>query len=191
MNTPAHVVINLLGLGRQDTAVVLSPVVIGAILPDAPIFIFYFYEKVIRNMPEAWIWRVGYYQPHWQNFIDVFNSLPLIGLALAIAYWQRSQFGILLCLSMVLHIAGDLPVHHDDGHRHFFPFSNWRFESPVSYWDSNHYGNIFSVIEILAVVASCWVLFQGYQSWAGRAMIGLVGVTYTLYFGYVFAVWKN
>ena len=78
MNTPAHVVINLLCLGQRDTVSISMPVIVGAILPDAPMFIFYFVEKVIRQTPELVIWQQSYYQTGWQNFIDLFNSLPLM-----------------------------------------------------------------------------------------------------------------
>jgi hypothetical protein len=139
MNTPAHIVVNLLCIGRRDTASVLIPVAIGAILPDAPMFVFYFVEKIIRSTPESVIWRQAYYYPHWQNFIDLFNSLPLMLAGLLAASWAKSLVGKLLFSSMMLHVAGDLPLHHDDGHRHFFPVSNWRFESPISYWDANYF----------------------------------------------------
>ena len=132
MNTPAHVAINLLCLGRRDIPNILPPVVIGAVLPDAPMFLFYFVEKVIRGTPESGIWSSAYYQPHWQNFIDLFNSLPLVLIGLVITLVVRSQWGVLLHTSMVLHIGGICRSNHNDGHRHFFPFSNWRFVSPVS-----------------------------------------------------------
>ncbi|MGG6294099.1 hypothetical protein ACQ4M4_06710 [Leptolyngbya sp. AN02str] len=189
MNTPAHVVLNLLCLGRRDLASVLTPVIVGAVLPDAPMFIFYGYERIIRGMSESWIWREGYYQVHWQNFIDLFNSIPLMLLGLGIAIWGRSQFGILLFTSMLLHIAGDLPLHHDDGHRHFFPFSDWRFVSPISYWDPKHYGNIVSIVEILSVAMTSAILFQNYHSAAGKFIIGIIGALYSLYFFYVVTVW--
>lgn len=189
MNTPAHVVLNLLCLGRDAQANMLTPVVLGAILPDAPMFWFYAVEKWIRKTPEALIWQESYHQLHWQNFIDLFNSLPLMGVGLLISLWSQSTFGLLLFGSMVLHIVGDFPLHHDDAHRHFFPFSNWRFQSPISYWDPNHYGHIVTLLEILAVIMSCLVLFQGYDSWIGRLVIGVVGLIYGLFFVYVFVVW--
>lgn len=189
MNTPAHVVLNLLCVQAIAPAPMLTPVVTGAILPDAPIFLFYFVEKVLRRTPEAVIWREAYYQPHWQNFIDLFNSLPLMGVGLLLALHFRSTAGLLLVGSMMLHVAGDLPLHHDDAHRHFFPLSDWRFHSPVSYWDPRHHGAIASLFEIAAVIISCAVLFYSYDSLSGKLTIGLVGTSYALYFGYVFAVW--
>ena len=189
MNTPAHIVLNLLCLGRTDPGTAALPVICGAILPDLPMFVFYGILK-LRGVPERVIWRQSYYEPAWQNFIDLFNSVPLILLGLGIAAWLGSRSGVLLAVSMLLHIAGDLPLHHDDGHRHFFPLSNWRFESPVSYWDPNHYGHIVSVIEVLAVVAACVVLLTNYQSLAARLAVGAIAALYTAYFAYAIAVWN-
>ncbi|MGF1536413.1 MAG: hypothetical protein ACFB4J_08025 [Elainellaceae cyanobacterium] len=188
MNTPAHVVLNLLFIGRQDSTTVLLPVAIGGILPDLPIFLFYGVEK-LKGTPERVIWRQAYYEPGWQNFIDLFNSIPLVMLGLGLALWMGSQSSVLLFASMMLHFAGDLPLHHDDGHRHLFPLSNWRFESPVSYWDPNHYGGIVTVIEVLAVIVGCALLLTCYHSWACRlALIG-VGSLYIAYFVYAVTVW--
>lgn len=190
MNTPAHVVVNLLCIGRRDTASTLTPVVAGAILPDAPMFIFYFVEKIIHQKPEMMIWRQSYYQSDWQNFIDFFNSLPLMLIGLSIAAWISSKVGMLVFSSMILHVAGDLPLHHDDAHRHFFPFSNWRFISSFSYWDSHHYGNIVSSLEILAVIIGSTILFRMYRSHLGKIGIAIIGVLYFLHFLYALAVWQ-
>lgn len=189
MNTPAHVIINLLVLGQQDTPRVLTPVVIGSLLPDAPMFVFYFVEKVIKGTPEAVIWREEYYRDSWQDFIDVFNSLPLILLGLVGAIWLGHQMGTLLFSSMLLHVLGDLPLHHHDAHRHFFPLSNWRFHSPVSYWDPNFHGSTVLILEILAVILSCIFLLQSYESVPGRVSVALVAFSYVSYSFYAFTVW--
>jgi hypothetical protein len=65
MNTPAHAILNLLVLKRHQMN--NAPILVGAILPDSPMFVFYFVEKFIRNMPEATIWTQSYYHPLWQN----------------------------------------------------------------------------------------------------------------------------
>ena len=41
MNTPAHVVLNLLVLSPRDRPRLFTPVTLGAVLPDAPMFAFY------------------------------------------------------------------------------------------------------------------------------------------------------
>lgn len=49
---------------------------------------------------------------------------------------------------MAIHVALDIPVHHDDGPLLLFPFE-WtvRFRSPVSYWDPRHHGDVVGMIE--------------------------------------------
>ncbi len=133
MNTPAHLIVNLFALGRKETPSKQVAVLAGAIIPDAPMFLFYFIEKVVQRVPEFLIWSRDYYLAPWQNFIDCFNSLPLIALGFVLAWKAQSRAGQLLFFSMILHVLGDLPLHHDDAHRHLYPFSDWRFESPVSY----------------------------------------------------------
>lgn len=189
MNTPAHILLNLLCLGRNRSAKLITAIAVGGILPDAPMFVFYFVEKVLRGSSEQYIWRQAYYQTHWQNFIDVFNSLPIMAFGFLIALWASSQVSMMLWASMGLHVLGDLPLHHDDGHRHFFPFSNWRFESPISYWDPEHHGGVVTRLEILAVLVSCVFLFHHYKSLKGRIALGIIGFLYGAYFVYVFTVW--
>ncbi|MBE7380392.1 MAG: hypothetical protein F6J95_003145 [Leptolyngbya sp. SIO1E4] len=189
MNTPAHVVLNMLCLGRQDTPGVIAAVIFGAILPDAPIFAFYFIERLIKGTPEGTIWREAYYLQGWQNFIDVFNSIPLIIVGLIATAWFGSKIGLAMFSSMFLHVLGDLPLHHHDAHRHFFPLSNWRFQSPISYWDPAFHGDVITRLEILMVIISCGVLFLTYQSVPAKVSVGLVGLSYVLFFIYVFTVW--
>ncbi len=187
MNTPAHVVASLLILGDRDRPETGLPLVVGALLPDAPIVAFYAYQKLWRGMPEAWIWSEGYYLPQWQAFFDVFNSLPLILVGLLAA---RAAGSVLLAAgfaSMGVHVLGDLPLHHDDAHRHLFPFSDWRFESPVSYWDPAHHGALAGLIESISVLTvALWM----YWRWALlRPWVAVTTAVYLLYWVYVFMVW--
>lgn len=189
MNTPAHLIINLFCLGQSDQTHILTPVIIGAILPDAPMFVFYFVEKVIKRQPESIIWSQAYYQPHWQNLIDFFNSVPLILAGFLLCIWLDSNWGKLFFASMMLHILGDFPLHHDDAHRHFLPFTHWRFISPISYWDPRHHGHIISRIEILTVIITGFILMNTYQSLPGKLSLGMITLSYLVYFIYVFIVW--
>ncbi|MGY8813645.1 MAG: hypothetical protein ACKVHQ_02860 [Gammaproteobacteria bacterium] len=122
MNTPAHVILNLVILSRARVTRTHVYIITGSLLPDLPMFIFYFVERFIRGVPERTIWSQSYYFPGWQNFIDVFNSVPLIILGGAVAWYFKARLIVLLCASMLLHVALDFPLHHDDAHRHFFHF---------------------------------------------------------------------
>ena len=189
MQTPSHSIINLLMLGQGKPPFVQAAIIIGSILPDAPMFLFYFVEKVINRTPEMQIWQESYYIESWQNFFDIFNSLPFIVVGFAFMWWRQSSVGMALFASMALHCLGDLPLHHDDGHRHFFPFSDWRFESPVSYWDPRHHGNIVAPIELTIAFVGCVILFFSYESWIGKGAIATIGISYAAFIVYALRVW--
>ncbi|WP_447971766.1 hypothetical protein [Nitrospira sp. M1] len=189
MNTPAHLLVNLALLGRQESPRHQLYILTGAILPDAPMFLFYFIEKVLRNIPEHVIWSHDYYLEAWQNFFDCFNSLPFIIIGLLIAWITHSKAGLFLCTSMMLHVFADLPLHHDDGHRHFLPLSDWRFESPISYWDPQHYGHLVTGLEVVVVLISAISVLHGTSSSLTKWFVGIVGISYFAFFGYALWVW--
>ncbi|MBT5829071.1 MAG: hypothetical protein HOH77_02655 [Candidatus Latescibacteria bacterium] len=189
MNTPAHAILNLLVFKRSQEH--NAPILIGALLPDSPMFIFYFVEKFIRNMPENTIWAHAYYNPHWQDFFDIFNSFPIIGLLFVIALWIKNNWLQLLCKSMALHCIFDLPLHHDDGHRHFFPLTHWRFSSPISYWDPNHYGQIFGLFEAALVIIGSVILFRIHTSKVWRVSIAILIMIYIAYLIFALFFWSD
>ena len=189
MNTPAHLMINLFVLGRKETPRHHSVILAGAFLPDVPMFLFYFVEKVVLRVPEYLIWSRDYYLPSWQNFIDCFNSLPLIAVGLLISLIGKQRAAQLFFISMMLHVFCDFPVHHDDAHRHFFPFSDWRFESPVSYWDPQHYGLMVTGVEIGIVLVCATLLIYWSKNFVTAWLVGVVGVIYAAFFLYAFFVW--
>ncbi|RMH37315.1 MAG: hypothetical protein D6690_02810 [Nitrospirae bacterium] len=189
MNTPAHIIVNLLLLGKQDAPRDHIAITTGAVLPDIPIIVMYAVEKLIRHTPETVIWTERYHQPGWQNFIDTFNSLPFLTVGFLFAWWAKLRAAMLLFGSMILHVFEDLPLHHDDAHRHVFPLSDWRFRSPVSYWDPSHYGNFVSQLEIIIAVVGITILLRRYRSWMSRTLVGSIGLIYALYFVYVLIMW--
>ena len=189
MNTPAHAVLNLLVLARGGPPQAQLVVTAGALLPDTPMFIFYFAQRLILRTPEDVIWSQSYYQTSWQNFFDFFNSAPLIGLGLVVALVTKMRLWVLFFCSMGLHILADFPLHHDDAHRHFFPFSDWRFESPLSYWDPRYHGVLITSLEALLVAVGCVVIFKCAPQRGSRVLILLLAGTYMSYFAFAWLVW--
>ena len=175
MNTPAHALLNLALLARRPATHSRSAAIVaGALIPDAVIVVFYAWQ-LLRGSSESEIWSTAYYQPLWQAAIDVFNSIPLIAAAMLLAWHFRRPLLLALAASMLLHALGDLPLHHDDAHRHFFPFADWRFASPVSYWDPAHHGDIASLAEAAAVLGAAtylWIRHAPARAWvvAGLAI---------------------
>lgn len=180
MNTPSHAIINLAILGQQDKPQFNLAIVFGAILPDIPIFVFYFVAKVVQKLPEKTIWTEAYYQPFWQNIIALLHSFPLACIAWIIARSQGWKIAEIIFLSMVWHSVFDLPVHSEDAHRHFFPLSNYRFISPISYWNPKHYGNIVSFVERLLVAGTSIYVFPAVISYVGKGLILAVNLVYWL-----------
>lgn len=188
MNTPAHAIVNLLVLGRGDAPKMAWPILAGGVVPDLPIVAFYAVEK-LRGTSEAVIWSTAYYRPEWQLFIDLWNSLPIMVLGFVVARLLDRRAWALFFASMGLHALADLPLHNDDGHRHFLPFSSWRFESPVSYWDPAHGGQWVTLAEIALVGLSCWLLLRRFEARGVRLAIVATAALYGLYFGFVALVW--
>ncbi len=164
MNTPAHAIFNLALLSRKNKPQWNPLIIWGALIPDLAMFVFYLWLRLATDIPEGQIWRVEYYRPFWQTLFDWFNSIPLAVLGMGVMLYAK-QIGIaLLFASILLHCLGDLPLHHDDGHRHFLPFSDFRFESPISYWDPAHYGGIFGPIEVVLMLFASVYVFRRVRS---------------------------
>ncbi len=162
MNTPAHVAASLLVWRKEKGTMAASAVVLGALLPDLPMFGFYGYQKIVVGSSEREIWSRLYFQDHWQLLFDVMNSIPLALACLALFAWIKFPAGKLCAASALLHMLFDLPLHHDDAHRHFLPLTHWRFASPVSYWDPRHFGLQAALLEFLfAVAAAAFVCIKG------------------------------
>ncbi len=108
---------------------------------------------------------------------NLFGS-PLLLLAyIAAGFWLwrngRQWGGTLfwLAIGCMLHTLADIPLHHDDGPLLLFPL-NWdiRFESPFSYWDSDHGAAAWSTFEVgLDIVLFVWLL----GGWLWRKVKGI------------------
>ncbi len=189
MDTTAHIVCNLLVQSRPSYPRIFIWTIVGAILPDLPIFVFYAWESGIVGSSESEIWSTRYFLPGWQNFIDLFNSIPLVILALAASIYFRLQWGVVVTVGMLLHIAFDIPLHHDDAHRHFFPISNWRFFSPFSYWDSRFYGDILRPAQVVFVFGGLIWLWMRHPGRSVKVCVLLLALTYIIYQVFAYLAW--
>ena len=182
MHTPGHAVINLATLGcivGHEGAVVA-----GAIAPDLPIVFLYLYER-LRGTPEETIWAVCYQNPYWLAIIHGGHSLPLAALAAGLCFALGLPALAVFFASVALHAMCDLPVHAIDAHRHFLPFSQYRFISPFSYWDPRFYGKQVALLEALLVLGcSLWLVRRGVPRLAAAALL-LVNL------GYVRSYFRN
>jgi len=110
-----------------------------------------------------------YFSNSWQTVFSIDNSFVVWGLGLAAALLLRKDWAIALCGAALLHLAFDFPLHHDDGRAHFWPLTNWVFESPVSYWDRRHYAGIVSPLELILAMG-CGFAILGRKVWQSKTL---------------------
>ncbi len=159
MNTIAHIVIASAALTRPDTPRRNWAVLIGAVIPDASMFVFFAWSR-LQGWSGDETWTVQYWNEPWQALGAASNSFILFGLLLAAGIWRRSTLLPVFSAAALIHIGLDFPLHADDAHRHFWPVTDWRFVSPISYWDPHANGWLGSLIETLCVLAAVALLWR-------------------------------
>ncbi len=189
MNTTAHAIINSVILGKKAKPYLISAVIVGSLLPDLPMILFYAWQRLVSGADESDIWSNLYYQEGWQTFFDVFNSIPIALAGLVTAFLFKKRWITLFFAGMLLHAFGDLPFHQEDAHRHFFPFSDWRYFSPISYWNPNHHGALFSILEAIAVFWGIIYLVRKYREFSTRLVFLVLGGIHLSYWGFAFVMW--
>ena len=183
MTTQSHAILNIALLSRRNRSFLHSYACLGAVIPDLPIFIFFAVESFILRTPQREMWGSRYFMEAWQNFFDIFNSVPLILIVLGIGYYLiHSERLTVVAWSMLIHCAFDFLTHNDDGHHHFFPLSDFIFASPISYWDRDHYAEIFAPIERLVILAASIYLFPRLKTRLGRVVLVAINVLFIVSF---------
>ncbi len=165
MNTPSHLLITAaLRKSLKDRSMVTSAFLCGAVAPDMPLYLLSFggllYYRAVLGWSSSATFRhmfdyLYFHHPLWivaHNFLHA----PLLLLLAFACLWQLRHrpspviawlyWFVLACL---LHTTVDVFTHVDDGPLLLFPVQwSLRFHSPVSYWDSAHYGNQFALFEL-------------------------------------------
>ncbi|WP_136660248.1 hypothetical protein [Nitratireductor sp. XY-223] len=192
MNTQTHVLLAAAILAKPGEPARNTAVIAGALVPDLAIYTLFVWSK-FAGVPERTVWSELYFQPPWSDAVTVGNSAPLYVLVLLIGLvasrWLRpAALLTFFALAALIHLATDLPVHVNDAHAHFWPFSDWRFRSPVSYWNPSHNGNLFALVEIGIGILLSFILWRRFHALWVRALLVLAVIAYLgppLYFGVI------
>lgn len=176
MNTPAHLIVGATVFGRPGDTRVTVAAILGALLPDASLFVMAGWELFVRGTSSSVVFNTLYFSERWQSVFAIDNSIPLwlAGLALGIA--RRSRLMVAFTGAGLLHLVADFLLHHDDARRMFWPLTDWVFRSPVSYWDPQHYGQIAGPTEVVISFALCTMLWRRTQDKRIRALILLLAL---------------
>nr|WP_070959733.1 hypothetical protein [Hyphomonas sp. Mor2] len=173
MNTVAHVIVACAALSRPDAPRRNLAVVAGALIPDASMFVFFAWSR-LNGWSGDETWNVRYWMEPWQTLGAVSNSFVLFTALLALSVWRKWPVLTAAAIAALLHIALDFPLHADDAHRHFWPVSDWRFQSPVSYWDPAANGLIGNMIETATVLGATILLWRRFQGMKTRIALALL-----------------
>jgi hypothetical protein len=142
MTTPVHVIYNLalLGSGREKSPREMWAIGTGAFAPDVFVFVFFLYTNFLTALSFETIWSDLYFNSFWNVFFTLGHSfilLPILGLG---AYYLGRKAIALFFGNAFFHAILDFFTHAEDAYAHFYPLSSWKFQSPISYWDPQYYG---------------------------------------------------
>ena len=135
----------------------------GGAAPDLPLIVMTVVASAWFMALRGWglgeslshVFRDLYFQnPFWKAANNVLQSPVMLAVWLGVILlvrrrWPAAGRMLLWFLAGVaVHVALDIPVHHDDGPLLLFPL-DWdvRFHSPISYWDPDHHGRIVGIVE--------------------------------------------
>ena len=169
MNTPTHLLMTAaLRKALPRWKMVRSAVLWGSMAPDLPLYalsiggLVYFHKLrdwPLSNAAQHIFGTLYFAHPVWIALHNVLHSPLSLGLLWALNHGFRRQranaanwcdWFLLACL---LHSLVDIVTHHDDGPLLLWPLDwQWRFESPVSYWDHRYYGRETARVEALLCV---------------------------------------
>lgn len=168
----------------------------GGFFPDLPMFLMVGMSRMMEGPVNLWRQPDGlYWIDPWRTMTGLTHSLP-VWTALVLAGWFMMRRGagrmvlagqalLVFSAGALLHAVADFFVHTHDAHAQLLPFSDWRFHSPVSYYQASHFGREFSVVELAFCLVAGWALFRAFKSWTVRTMVVLMVVPVVLHTGAV------
>jgi hypothetical protein len=144
---------------------------VGGSLPDLPSFVATAYYIGPRFLSGGWssmdseevlnaIYFTGPFGATGSALHSLVPPALLLLLYAALRLGQRDRRGILLWLLIgwAGHTVVDFLTHVNDTRPLFWPLSSWEWSSPVSYYDSDHYGRIFSLVNHAVMLATMALL---------------------------------
>lgn len=163
MNTQTHLLLASALLTKRGEKARNVAIVVGAFLPDIPVFALFGIASAMGYTSQD-VFGDFYFREEMRNLMGAVNSFFVAALIAATGWvWREKWWGwpmVFFAAAMTVHAATDLPVHVDDGHRHFWPFSSFVFNSPLSYWDQSHHGGVISVVGAVLGIVCAIVLWR-------------------------------
>lgn len=176
MNTPAHVIFATAAFARPFERKRTFAAMAGALAPDLSLYLMAATSLYVLGLSPNYVFNTLYFSEAWQQVFKVDNSFLVWGAGFALAWWYQARNGMVFAASGLMHLALDFPLHHDDGRPHFWPISDWVFQSPVSYWDRAHHATIVGPIEMALSALFCVIMMLRFTSLRSRLLIGALAI---------------
>ena len=175
MNTPAHLIVGAALFSREDRKGTYLSALAGGFAPDLSLYLMVAVSIWGLGVPAQIVFREYYYSDAWQSVFAVDNSFILWGGLLAFALWRNGPRLTAFAASGLAHLALDFPLHTHDARQHFWPITDWRFVSPLSYWDSNHHALIIAPLEgLFCAIAATYLLIGNHVKWLKLLILSLL-----------------
>ena len=165
-----HTLLALALFTRKDEKVRNWNVFAGSVIPDSFIYVGWLVLTYVYKIPKETIWDEVYFDEPMQTIASLFNSVPLYVAILGIGfYFRKTIWGMAMMffgLAALSHIALDFPVHNHDAYAHFQPFTDWKFISPISYYERHLHGNMVGLVDAGLAIGASVVLWRRFdQKW--------------------------
>ena len=177
MMTHSHILVGAVLFARPGAPFAAAAAIAGSLAPDLDVAMMWVTER-IGGASSCVIFRQRFWESPWVEVQAIFNSAPLWALLALLGWLARDRIGAALfafgCAGL-LHVAADFALHADDARAHLQPFADWRFHSPVSYWDPAYYGREVQIAEAVFALTLILVLWRRFGGWRARAPLALAG----------------
>ena len=176
MITSTHVITNALlarrsrSRGATEMPAWLRPIsdepfwfALGGLAPDvgltlltagAAVYFPKFKDMTMKESMDHAFSTLFFEDPGWITIQNTLHSPVVTGALTLLGRATGRPRLTAFALGCLLHTGMDIPVHHNDGPLVMFPF-DWktRINSPVSYYDKDHYGGIVAPVDLAITVA--------------------------------------
>lgn len=174
MNTPAHLIFGAVAFGQPQHRWTLVAALAGGLVPDLSLYLMVGWHLLVLQTEARVVFGELYFSDAWQSVFAVDNSFVLWGVLMGVALWRSWRAVAAFAGAALLHIALDFPLHAGDGRSHFWPLSDWVYDSPFSYWDRGHHAEWIGPVELALCVLFVGLLWLRFKEWPWRVTFAVL-----------------
>ena len=188
MMTQTHILVAAALFARPGAYARNTAAIAGSLMPDFALYALFAWHRWLGDSANH-IFNTLYWSDSWQRLMAPGNSFFVYGGLAAISaslinperrWGKAADLVLVFSLAALLHVATDFPLHVDDAHRHLWPVTDWKFVSPVSYWDDRYHAQWVQPIETLLAIGCLIVLLRRFSGIWVRFILAVALSAYIL-----------